>query len=149
MEWAVRIGDGDGFEGGGTCNPGTMVCSLGGSYLWTDVIAGETSVRHLNIPSGLTFDGATLALDGGDPAALTPVGGSVAFDTTGFEGATLMLVDVGTLATAPTVTLPPKSTDSPPAPAGSSAMSLIVVGLITAAAAGVAFTVHRRDRSAT
>jgi hypothetical protein len=81
------------LDGGGSCNPGTMTCSIARGYLWFGVAEGPVSVRELTAPTGYRFGGALVAVDGSPlEGAIDMSTGTVSFDTTGLSGTVSVVV---------------------------------------------------------
>jgi hypothetical protein len=142
----LTIADGE-WEGGGTCNSVTLLCSQGGAFRWDLLLSGDTVVTQTGIPAGYVLAGAVL-FEGLDGEALPLAGtGAVAFDSTGTDGLSLVLFDLPASAEQPTATVPPTSTLGSPSPSdgGSSGALLAALAIAATVGIGVSLAIPRRD----
>ena len=81
------------LDGGGSCNPGTMTCSIARGYLWFGVAEGEVSVQEQTMPTGYRFGAAVVSVDGSPlEAEVDQATATVSFDATGISGTVSVVV---------------------------------------------------------
>jgi CHRD domain len=138
------------WDGGSTCNTVTLVCSVGGSFVWGQVFSGDTSIRQLAGPAGYRLAGATIFRDNDAGAVLGLSSTStVTFDSRGTDSIFIRLYDLAGAAPVPTttVTVPPTSSDEPASSGSLSAIpAILVVGLTASAAVLMTLTVPHRPK---
>lgn len=106
-------------DGGGFCDPATLLCVFGRFYSWQEVLVGPTTIREVTHPAGYRLGWVSVieATEPGSPVAyeVDLATGAVSFNSTNHPGGvsvTFFDVVAGSPTPAPTATATPGQTST-------------------------------------